>query len=110
LLLEQLTHQPQRRSSVASALDQHVEDLALVIDGTPEVHPLARDPNYQAAFGTMRSKAPRGDSTDDLRYRRHHRPATLLCIRHRTLSGIAGLSAEPPAQVRAPSFSNHFAI
>ena len=29
LLLEQLAHQPQRRPSVASALDQHVEDLAL---------------------------------------------------------------------------------
>ena len=36
LLLEQLTHQPQRRPSVASALDQHVEDLALVVHGPPE--------------------------------------------------------------------------
>jgi hypothetical protein len=35
LFLEQLAHQPQRRSSVASALNQHVEDLTLVIDGTP---------------------------------------------------------------------------
>src|SRR5215467_4990791 len=35
LLLGQLTHQPQRRPGVASALNQHVEDLALVIDGTP---------------------------------------------------------------------------
>src|SRR6516165_1186574 len=31
LLPEQLTHQPQRRPSVASAPDQHVEDLALVV-------------------------------------------------------------------------------
>jgi hypothetical protein len=30
---------------VTAALNQHVEDLALVIDGTPEVHPLAGDPN-----------------------------------------------------------------
>src|SRR6516164_929092 len=36
LLLEQLAHQPQRRPAVASALDQHVEDLALVVDGPPE--------------------------------------------------------------------------
>jgi hypothetical protein len=38
-------HQPQRRPAVAATLDQHVEDLALVIDGTPEVHSLAGDPN-----------------------------------------------------------------
>ena len=35
LLLEQLAHQPQRRPAIAAALDQHVQDLALVIDGTP---------------------------------------------------------------------------
>src|SRR5262249_44447328 len=37
LLLEQLAHQPQRRSAVAPALKQHVEDLALVVDSTPEI-------------------------------------------------------------------------
>jgi hypothetical protein len=37
LLLEQLAHQPQRRPSVAPTLNQHVEDLALVIDGTPQI-------------------------------------------------------------------------
>ena len=46
LLLEQLAHQPQRRPGVAPALNQHVEDLALVVDGTPEVHPLAGDPHH----------------------------------------------------------------
>src|SRR5271165_2347883 len=46
LLLEQLAHQPQRRPTVASALDQHVENLALVADGTPQIHPLAGDPNH----------------------------------------------------------------
>src|SRR6266436_300444 len=46
LLLEQLAHQPQRRPGVASALDQHVEDLALVVDGTPQIHPLAGDPHH----------------------------------------------------------------
>src|SRR5215813_9515365 len=47
LLLEQLAHQPQRRPTVASALDQHVEDLALVIDGAPEIRPLAGDAHHQ---------------------------------------------------------------
>jgi hypothetical protein len=28
-----------------SPLDQHVKDLAFVVDGTPEVHPLAGDPH-----------------------------------------------------------------
>jgi hypothetical protein len=46
LLLEHLTHQPQRRPSVAPPLNQYVEDLALVIDGTPQIHPLTGDPHY----------------------------------------------------------------
>jgi hypothetical protein len=45
LLSEQLAHRPQCRSGVAAALHQHVENLAFVIDGTPEVHLLASDPN-----------------------------------------------------------------
>jgi hypothetical protein len=53
LLLQQLAHQPQRRPTVASALDQHVEDLALVIDGAPEISPLA------AMRITMSSKCQR---------------------------------------------------
>jgi hypothetical protein len=35
-----------RRPAVAAALDQHVEHLALVIDGTPEIHPLASNPHH----------------------------------------------------------------
>jgi hypothetical protein len=46
LLLEQLAHQPQRRPGVASALDQHVEDLALAVDGPLQIHPLAGDPHH----------------------------------------------------------------
>jgi hypothetical protein len=46
LLLEQLTHQPQRRASVAPTLNQHVEDLALVIDGTLQIHSRAGDPHH----------------------------------------------------------------
>jgi hypothetical protein len=46
LLLEKLAHQSQRGSAVAPTLNQHIEDLTLMIDGTPEVHPLAGDPDH----------------------------------------------------------------
>jgi hypothetical protein len=31
---------------IAPSLNQHVEDLALVVDGTPQIHPLAGDPHH----------------------------------------------------------------
>jgi hypothetical protein len=37
LILDQLTHQPQRRPDVASTLNQYVEALALMVDGTPQI-------------------------------------------------------------------------
>jgi hypothetical protein len=43
LLPEKLAHQPQRRLAVAAGLHQHVEDLALTIDRTPQVHPDAQE-------------------------------------------------------------------
>src|SRR6202162_4725445 len=45
LFPEQLAHQPECRTLVAAALNQHVENLALVIDSAPQVHPLAGDAN-----------------------------------------------------------------
>ena len=45
LLSEMLARQPQRRPGVPAALHQHVEDLAFVVNGTPEIHPLAGDPS-----------------------------------------------------------------
>src|SRR5260370_11397558 len=45
LFLKELAHQPECSPLVAPALNQHVENLALVIDGAPQVHPLARDAN-----------------------------------------------------------------
>ncbi len=41
LLPDLLAHEPQGGALIASALNQYVEDLALVIDGTPQIHPLA---------------------------------------------------------------------
>src|SRR3954454_23587498 len=46
LLPEQLAHQPECRVLVAAALHQHIENLALVIDGAPQVHPVAGDANH----------------------------------------------------------------
>src|SRR5436190_12915336 len=43
---EQLAHQPECRARVAAALSQHIENLALVIDGAPQVHPLRADANH----------------------------------------------------------------
>jgi hypothetical protein len=43
LFPDQLAHQPERRALVASALNQHIENLTLMIDGAPQVHPLAGD-------------------------------------------------------------------
>ena len=64
LLLEQLAHQPQRCSGIAPALNQHVEDLALVIDGPPQVHPFAGDPTtissrYHRLLGRGRRRRSR---------------------------------------------------
>ena len=71
LLLEQLAHQPQRRSAVAATLYQHVEDLALVVDGTPEVHSLAGNPDHHlvqvpsvARAKTAQSQPPREHRTE----------------------------------------------
>src|SRR5438270_9943921 len=46
LFLEQLADYPQRRPTIASALDQDIENLALMVDGTPQIHPLAGDAHH----------------------------------------------------------------
>ena len=67
VLLEQLAHQPQRRPAVAPALHQQVEDLALVIDRPPEVHPLPGDPHYHLVQvpSVARPKAPLAQPSRD---------------------------------------------
>ena len=40
LFAEQLAHQLDGRRPVATTLDQDLEDLALVVDGTPQIHVL----------------------------------------------------------------------
>ena len=46
LLLEQLSQQPPRQSSAASALNQEVENLAFVVDGPPESVSLSADDDH----------------------------------------------------------------
>src|SRR5207248_10949394 len=46
VLPEQLAHQPECRVLVAPALHQHIANLALMIDGAPQVHPFAVDANH----------------------------------------------------------------
>src|SRR6516162_5551589 len=79
LLLEKLAHQPQPRPAVAPALDQHVEHLAFVIDGTPEIHALASDPHHRlvqmpaVAWPRATPAQPSGDHTPELRHPTPHR-------------------------------------
>ena len=45
LFTEQFAHQLDGRRPVSTTLDQDLEDLALVVDGTPQIHLLACDPD-----------------------------------------------------------------
>src|SRR5690348_4320849 len=45
LFAEQLAHQFDRRRPVSTTLDQDLEDLAVVVDGAPQIHLLARNPD-----------------------------------------------------------------
>src|SRR5947208_3922708 len=45
LFAEQLAHELDGRRPVSATLDQDLQDLALVVDGTRQIHVLARDPD-----------------------------------------------------------------
>jgi len=45
LFAQQLSHQLDGRRPVSTTLDQDLKDLALVVDRTPQIHVLARDPD-----------------------------------------------------------------
>jgi hypothetical protein len=44
--LQQLAHEPQRSSLVPARLHEHVQDLALAVNGSPEVHAAALDRDH----------------------------------------------------------------
>src|SRR5437870_6112886 len=72
LFLEQLAHQPEFSPLVAPALNQHVENFALVIDGAPPVHPLACDANDHLVEMPPVARAWRSEEhTSELQSRGH---------------------------------------
>src|SRR4029077_19165330 len=72
LFAEQLAHQLDGRRPISTTLDQDLEDLALVVDGTPQIHLLARDPDdhfveIQRSLGRgRRGRKPRAFSGPNL--------------------------------------------
>jgi hypothetical protein len=50
LVLQEFSQQSQGSSRIASLLNQHIQHLAFVIDGSPQPHPLAVDPKRRHAF------------------------------------------------------------
>jgi hypothetical protein len=57
LFLEQLAHPPECRLRISPTLNKHVENLALVVDGAPQVHPLPGDPDDHLVEVTARARA-----------------------------------------------------
>src|SRR3984957_3808552 len=62
--LQELCHEPLRRAAVSAALDEDVEDKAILIDGAPEPMLLARDRDED--FVQMPFVAARGSPLADL--------------------------------------------
>ena len=60
IFLQKLAHEFQRRSLVPFRLDQHIEDLALGIDGAPQIDQAAID--FQIDFRTIDRLDPAGMS------------------------------------------------
>ena len=70
ILLQQLAHQFKRRPFVPPSLDQHVEDLALGVDGAPQIDHPAID--FQIDFVQMTSRMRFGSAFAQVRC--DHRP------------------------------------
>jgi len=79
LFLEQLAHQPECRLRIAPALNEHVENFALMVDGAPQVHPLPGDPNDHLVEVPSRARAGAAlpqlarDQRTEFRHRAPHR-------------------------------------
>src|SRR6202047_2118613 len=80
LLAEQLAHQLDGRRPVSTTLDQDLEDLAFVVDGTPQIHVLARDPDdYFVEMPTIaRSRTASPQTPSDRRSEFEHPTANAL--------------------------------
>ena len=62
LFLKQLAHELDGCAFIPSALNKHVENLALVVDGAPEIHPLAGDPDDHLASRAEESHPTRSQN------------------------------------------------
>ena len=57
LFLEYFAHQPECRLRIAPTLNEHVEDLAFMVDGAPQIHPFPGDPNDHLVEVPSRARA-----------------------------------------------------
>ena len=80
LFAEQLAHQLDRRGPVSTTLDQDFEDLALVVDGTPQIHVLARNPHdhFVEMPAIARSRTAPSQAPSDRRSEFEHPTANAL--------------------------------
>src|ERR1700704_1241523 len=111
LFPEQLAHQPECRPLVAAALNQHVENLGLVINRPPQVHPFAGNPDDHLVevpyvdgpllarnFGRFRSDRLRSYVRPFAALARERwprwfpRPEFLTSMRPKTVTGTFGMS------------------
>jgi len=80
LFAEQLAHQLDGRSPVSTTLDHDLEDLALVVDRTPQIHVLARDPDdhFVEVPAIARSRTAPSQAPSDRRSEFEHPTANAL--------------------------------
>ena len=95
LFTQQFAHQPDGRRPVSTTLDQDLEDLALVIDGTPQIHLLACDPDnrFVEMPGIARSRTALSQASRDRRSEFEHPAANAL----------VGEMSSPPEPLGFPS-------
>ena len=82
-LREQLAHQLDGRRPVSTTLDQDLEDLALVVEATPQIHVLARDPDdhFVEMPAIARSRTAPSQAPSDCRSEFEHPTANALVER-----------------------------
>ena len=80
LFAQQLAHQLDGRRPVSSTLDQDLKDLAFVVDGTPQIHVLACDPNdhFVEMPAIARSRTAPSQAPSDCRSEFEHPTANAL--------------------------------
>ena len=105
LLAEQLAHEPDSCALVSSALNQDLEDLALMIDRAPQVHMPAGDPDdhFVEMPAITRSRTAPSQSPGDRRSEFEHPTANALVgnvepALGKQLLNIAIAQAEPEVQ------------